>query len=435
MAIFQALFAALGRQVGRLLNTIFSWATTTLFGKVPQEKQTLLSVIAFGSVIWITVVLGVIFPDIGVFLLSFVNPPEFIEDWMIRLAMLAIALLLPAVMGFLATKVTAAEDQPKGGKDTFRRILHGYPYTVATSLALIMMVLFVPILKIRTLAKRWTTEHLPIVVEEQDYLSMVGEIERALDKADQPVTRTQAAILLRLPIKVLTAVAGKGSTNMVADQLTTLRSDKLELILYPSDLAISGRKYDAAHARAVVAEQLSFSKAYLTWTKEANEIEDRLRKLWKDAKAQGAAESKTGLIKRLQVIEKDLRSAEIKHEEWEVLFREKLLVERGILQVAAGFTDRMREPSEANVDDLGAGLIPSSPLGRALRLIPQGMTMLGVALVAWIFRTRSDDRPGTSPRPGEKLVPERREYPAELSAPGARPFDQVEEAEPERIYR
>ena len=27
MAIFQALFAALGRQVGRLINTIFSWAT------------------------------------------------------------------------------------------------------------------------------------------------------------------------------------------------------------------------------------------------------------------------------------------------------------------------------------------------------------------------------------------------------------------------
>ena len=156
-----------------------------------------------------------------------------------------------------------------------------------------MMVVFVPLLKVRTLAKRWTTEHLPIVVEEQDYLSMVSEIERALDKANQPVTRTQANILLRLPIKVLTSVAGKGKSNLVADNLTTLRSDKLELILYPSDLAISGKKFDAAHARAIVTEQLSFSPAYLTWTKEANELEDRLRQLWNDAKARSKSEPQT----------------------------------------------------------------------------------------------------------------------------------------------
>ncbi|MGE5602938.1 MAG: hypothetical protein ACM30E_07790, partial [Nitrososphaerales archaeon] len=402
MAIFQALFAALGRQLGRLLNTIFSWATTTLFGKVPQERQTLLSIVAFGSVIWIVVVFGVIVPKVGVFLLSFVKLPSFVQDWWIRLAMLAAALVVPAVMGFLSTKVTDPEDQPKGGKAVFRQILHGYPYTVATSLALIMMVFFVPILKLRTLAKRWTTEHLPIVVEEEDYLSMVAEIERALDKAGKPVTRTQANALMRLPIKVLTSVAGRGKSNLVADNLTTLRSDKLELILYPSDLAISGKKYDAAHARAVVSEQLSFSRAYLTWTKEANELEDRLRKLWTDAKARTAGEQNTDLIKRLKLIEKDLRSAEIQHEEWDVLFREKLLVERGILQLVAGLTDRLKEPAEANAEELGSEKIPSSPFGLALKLIPQGLSVLGAALVAMIFRSRSD-RPAvaTSTRANE----------------------------------
>jgi hypothetical protein len=396
MAIFQAMFAAVGRQVGRLLNTIFSWATTTLFGKVPQERQTLLSVIAFGSVIWIVVVLGVIVPKVGVFLLSFVRLPSFVQDWWIRVAMLVAAIVLPAILGFLATKVTETEDQPKGRQELFRQILHGYPYTVATSLALIMMVVFVPVLKLRTLTKRWTTEHLPIVVEEQDYLSMVSEIERALDKANRPVNRTQASILMRLPIKVLTSVAGKGKSNLVADNLATLRSDKLELILYPSDLAISGRKYDAAHARAVVAEQLSFSKAYLTWTKEAQEIEDKLRGLWKDAKARTAGQPMTDLIQRLKTLDKELRSAEIQHDEWDVLFREKLLVERGILQLAAGFTDRLREPAEENAEKLGTQHMPSSPIGLALRLIPKGLTMLAVGVAALAFRARSDGSPGTN---------------------------------------
>ncbi len=427
MAILQALFAALGRQVGRLLNTVFSWATTTLFGKVPQERQTLLSVIAFGSVIWIVVVVGVIFPKVGVFLLSFVSLPKWVQDSWIRLAMLAAALLLPAVIGFLATKVTDPEDQPKGGKAILNRVLHGYPYTVATSLALLMMVFFVPILKLRTLAKRWTTEHLPIVVEEQDYLDMVAEIEAALDKANMPVTRTQASTLLRLPIKVLTSVAGKGKSNLVADQLTTLRSDKLELILYPSDLAISGKKYDAAHARAIVAEQLSFSRAYLTWTKEANELEDRLRQLWQAAKARTAAAPKTDLIERLRQIERDLRSAEIQHEEWDVLFREKLLVERGILQLAAGMTSRLREPAEANAEQLGAEKIPSGPFGMALRLIPQGLMMLGVGLFAWLFKAKSDDHVISSLR--EAAAATVVEPPAAISAPRAR----AGEVEHERV--
>ena len=397
MAIFQALFAALGRQLGRLLNTIFSWATTTLFGKVPQEKQTLLSVIAFGSVIWIVVVAGVIVPKVGVFLLSFVRLPSFVQDWWIRLAMLAAALVLPAILGFLATEVTAEEDQPKGGKEMLRSVMHGYPYTVATSLALIMMVLFVPLLKVRTLAKRWTTEHLPIVVEEQDYLSMVEEIESALDKANQPVERTQASGLLRLPIKVLTSVAGKGSANLVADQLTTLRSDKLELILYPSDLAISGKKYDAAHARAVVVEQLSFSKAHLTWTKEAQDLEDKLRKLWNDAKGRTANEPMTDLTRRLKNFEKELRSSEIQHEEWDVLFREKLLVERGILQLQAGLTDQLREPAEANADELGSEKIPSTTLGLAGRLIRHGVALVGVALMTGRFRSKPEGH-GAAPR-------------------------------------
>jgi hypothetical protein len=298
-----------------------------------------------------------------------------------------------------------------------------------------MMVIFVPLLKIRTLAKRWTTEHLPVVVEEQDYLQMVGEIERALDKANQPVTRTQASILMRLPIKVLTTLSGRGKSNLVADNLTTLRSDKLELILYPSDLAISGKKYDAAHARAVIAEQLSFSRAYLTWTKEANELEDRLRELWNDAKQRGQADPLTDLVQRLNGIEKDLRTADVQHEEWEVLFREKLLVERGLLQLASGMTDRLREPAEANAKELGAEKMSTStgPLGMALRLIPKGFMMLGAALVAWAARDRADDKghagylpEASEARTARRLVTQEQVY--------VRPFDQVDEADRERVY-
>ena len=366
---------------------------------MPKERQTLLSVIAFGSVIWIVVVFGVIVPKAGVFLLSFVRLPDWVQDWWVRLAMLAAALLLPAIIGFVSTKITDKEDQPKGGKAILKRVVHGYPYTVATSLALLMMLVFVPVLKVRTMFKRWTTEHLPIVVEEQDYLAVVSEVEAALDKARLPVTRTQASILMRLPIKVLTVVAGKGVSNLVADNLTMLRSDKLEIILHPSDLAISGRRYDAAHARAVIVEQLAFSPAYMTWTKEANELEDRLGELWNHAREQAPGGNPAELVAELQKIERDLRWAEIDHEEWDVLFREKLLVERGILQLMAGLTDRLREPAEANADELGAAQIPTTPLGMVRKLLPRALMMIGAALFSRKVGARDERERGTRNRP------------------------------------
>jgi hypothetical protein len=43
MALIQGLIAALLRSAGKILNTAFGWATMTLFGRVPQERQVYLS--------------------------------------------------------------------------------------------------------------------------------------------------------------------------------------------------------------------------------------------------------------------------------------------------------------------------------------------------------------------------------------------------------
>jgi hypothetical protein len=43
MALIAWLFAALGRDVGRVANLALGWATVLLFGQIPQSKQTLLS--------------------------------------------------------------------------------------------------------------------------------------------------------------------------------------------------------------------------------------------------------------------------------------------------------------------------------------------------------------------------------------------------------
>src|SRR3954452_717771 len=101
MVPLQAILTALLRQTGRLLNTLFGWATSLLFGKVPEKRQLYLSVIALGAVVWIVVVLGIVFPRLAAFLLAFVPLPAWIADWT-RLIMLALAVILPPAVGFVS---------------------------------------------------------------------------------------------------------------------------------------------------------------------------------------------------------------------------------------------------------------------------------------------------------------------------------------------
>jgi hypothetical protein len=333
MAIIQALLAALFRSAGKLLNTAFGWATSMLFGRVPEDRQIYLSVIAFGSVAWMIAVVGIAFPAFATWLLSFVKLPEWIDKKWVRIAMLVAATIIPGIVGAISLRMVDPGDLPKtlGGKA--RMVLKGYPYTVGLAVTLLMMTALAPILKARNLARRWTDEHVPVIIEPEDYRDVVTDVQAALRAGGVETTTQRASWMLRTPTKVLTLFAGGAVSNLVADELTVLKGDALEVLLHPSDIVISGREIEAAHARATLAERLTFTKAYLTWHKEANEIEDRLRAIWEEHRA-GTGHPAQRLAS-LEAVERDLREQKLPYEEWEVLFREKLVVEREVLRMMA----------------------------------------------------------------------------------------------------
>src|SRR6185295_7241638 len=104
-----------------------------------------------------------------------------------------------------------------------------------------------------TLLKRWSTRHVPVIVPTPQYLEVVSEIEQALTRGGFEVHRRPASVLLRLPTKVLTTLAGGAVDKLVADQLTELAADSLEVLLHPSDLVVNGREKDTARAHAIIA--------------------------------------------------------------------------------------------------------------------------------------------------------------------------------------
>jgi hypothetical protein len=399
MAIIQGIFAAIGRAAGKLLNTVFAWATVMIFGKVPEGRQIYVSIIGFGSVAWIITVLGIAFPSFATFMLGFVKLPSWVDKSWIRLVMLVAAVVLPLIVGGVSLLLLDAEDRPRGVGAKLKAVLKGYRFTLGLAVTLIMMVIFAPFMKIAPLIRRWTGQHVPMIVEEQDYLEVVGEIQQALKVGGWEAERRPATWMLRLPTKVFTLLAGGDESNLVADNLTTLKAPALEVMLHPSDLVITGPKFEVAHARATISEQLAFSKAYMTWSKEANQLEDRLSGLWREMQggSKGFIEEKA--VEQLQAIERDLKALKSPYEEWEVLFRKKLLVERGLLQVKAGITDRPKDLTQVAAAQNGAAEIPAGSGPR--RLVPRLAALGVVGLLAWLrLRRPAEGRKARAPTPG-----------------------------------
>ena len=346
MAILAMLFAAIGKQAGRLLTTALGWASTLLFGRVPRQKQLLLTLITLGSIAWAVMLLGIILPSVGAFLLTALPLPNFIDQNWVRLAMLVAALVTPLLVGVGGLFVVEAAGRPIG-LEAARQVLRGYPIAFLLAFTIIFLGIVGAARKGRTLARRWTDAHIPIVVHPGGYAIMVDDLEKALSESGFTVERRPAAAILAVPARLVGRVAGGGMRALVPDELTTLYSRALEVELYPSDIAISGQKVAVARARAAIASRLTVTAAYLTTSKEAQAVEDRLGEI---VRARGKMHNEGRparpgkLIEQLRAIDTTLATLDVDYGEWEVLYRMCLQIERDLL-VGSPVGQALRTPA------------------------------------------------------------------------------------------
>jgi hypothetical protein len=329
MAILGSLFAVLGRFAGRLLNAVLGWATLLLFGKVAGSKQTILLVVALGSLLWVVTLVGILVPDVGTFLLAFVPVPDFIDETWVRLAMLALALLIPLVIGAAAVYLTEASRRPHGAALVVG-VLRGYPFTFVLAVTIVVLAGVALVRKLRSLSKRWEDAHVPVIVKPGAYDAVLARLHDVLDGADLPVRVRPAPAIVSMPPRLLDAVAGRRLGGLVPDRLMLLVGDELEVLVYPSDVAISGTKVATARARAAISSTLTRAPAYMTTTAEAQRIEDAILDAAGDPADRDAASIRER-IGRLRSLDARIAQLTVPFDEWETVYRERLQVERDLV--------------------------------------------------------------------------------------------------------
>jgi hypothetical protein len=335
MLIVQGILTAISRFAGKILSTAFGWAIQMLYGRVSQDRQMIMNGIAFSSVLWLVVLIGVLYPPFGVWLLAFVPLPKWVDQNWVRLGMLIIALALPVGVGLLSSKLETT--QADAQKSSFLKTVGaGYTLTAGVAITLIVLTIIAPMLQLRAMMKRWNVQNVPVIIETKDYLDTVAEIEKTLTRAGRKPRRQEAGGMWTLPMRAMAVFTQREQARFMAGNMQILSEENMEIVVHPAYLAISGPEAEVVQVRALVVERLTFSPVHMTWDKEAMEQEDRLEAIWKEMSQAAPEEIQEKAIPRLEEIERDISRLKIPYEEWEVLYRVKLWVESALLRVASG---------------------------------------------------------------------------------------------------
>ena len=315
MTILASLFALVGRFFGKLLTTTVGWASVLLFGRVPQRRQVWLAVLTSGSLAWVAALVGVLLPSAGTVLIAALPVPKWIDPDLVRLAMLTVAIVLPAVLGGVTLLVSDPEDRPRG-KERALTILRGYPLAPALALTLVILAAAGSVRKISAALHRRTDAHVAMVVRPGRYEALVRQLEEQLGRAELVDRREVGSAILTVPAHVLAAIAGGGIAHLVPDRLAVLRGRNLVIDVYPSDIAMTGGEEVVARARALITREMRSTNAWFTTSEEAQQIEDQLAEL--------AARHADPTSPEVAEVDRRLIHLSLPQDEWEVLYLRRL---------------------------------------------------------------------------------------------------------------
>ncbi len=325
MALLAAAFGMLGRFTGKILTMSLGWASTLLFGRVSRDRQIFLAAISFGAVIWAVALVGVALPAVGAFLLAFMPIPPWVNDNWVRLAMLAVVIALPPALGGVTLKLLRPKDRPVGVAGVAGQLARGYPLAAGLSAMLVFLAIIGVVRKGASLARRWTDAHIPVVLKPGGYERLAADMDTAITDSGIDVDARDAPAVLVVPAHILAAIAGPRVRALLPERLVRLVGNDLEVLIYPTDISIGGKAAVVSRVQAALASRLTTADVWLTMTAEAQSIEDSLGRLASD-RPDGPDRAAA-----LASIDHRLATTNLPYDEWEVVYRQRLQVERDLL--------------------------------------------------------------------------------------------------------
>lgn len=276
MAIVTFLLSLIARKANDIVQAIFGWSITALFGRLRRRAQILVTIALVLALAWPVFVLGVMAPHVSSWAIAFVPLHHLLSDTALRLIWLSLAVLAPPLVGLLVHLAAPSKDRLPVA------LLRGYPLALGFALAFLAVVITVPAIKLATLYRRWSDEHVFVQPYDGKYDAVVAHLVDACAQAKLTAHVSDAPLAMVLATKIMRAFAGSAVNPFVAEKLQRVTAPGLELFLYPGDLLMRGKPAVVAHVRAMLQRTPLDRDALLVESDAAKAIQDQLAQVARD---------------------------------------------------------------------------------------------------------------------------------------------------------
>jgi hypothetical protein len=327
---------------GRSTSFALGWATSLFFGQIPGNKGRVVSAAGVVSLAWVLLVIGVMPILVGGIVLDRVGALDLaawdIDADEVILPVLGLVFLPPLVT--LMGETSHIYDDVSLGR-WVRSLPRSYPIALSLGSGLLLMLLVVPAVQIARRREGRRSQHLPMVVRDGRFDEVVRDVRAWLaELTGERVVTSELRGPASWPARALRYAADQYLRSVVRNDPTRLRAGRVEVTMFATNLSVVAPKKDVYRLRAALHKRLALTQAYLTWSEAPQKLEERLMAL--HAARDLPLDERLASLERLQ---EEIDAAEIKSDEWDVLYRLRLQVERDAYEQARDErpTDALRE--------------------------------------------------------------------------------------------
>jgi hypothetical protein len=328
--------------VSRSARFALGWATALFFGQIPGNKGNVLAMVSLFSLGWVILVIGGGVPLLLLLVgerLALIPAGLGLAGWQIGAIVAGCVLGPPAIAGFVEV---AGFEERRSPARWLRRVPASYPVAASLGLGVLQMVLIAPLVTLVRIRRRQALLQVPLVIRDRasgaadvadaicQALASAGHGDARRDTLDGP---------LSWPLRTIGFAARHLLGSVVRGDPQRLRVDHFEVIVYATNAAIVGPKEEAHRVRAAIHKHLALTGAFLTWTKESQDFEAALTRLH-----QAHGDDAEALTPKLDALQDRIDRAPLTSDEWNLLYRLRLQVERAARLSQNGETPPATEP-------------------------------------------------------------------------------------------
>ncbi|MEO8585166.1 MAG: phage holin family protein [Acidobacteriota bacterium] len=306
---------------------MFGWAVLALFGQTTPRERTVLSIVVGAAAAWPILLLGVIAPKVAALLVAFVPLTESVSSGTVRLIWIALALLVPVLVGTVFARRSPSHD-PAHGRLAF---LRGFQITFALAGAFFFVLVAAPIGKITSMARGLMDEYIPLIAGPGEEEDAARKIQSVLREHGYALERARPNWVMKAPGAILRVLGGGAFRHSVSQLMNLFRARDLEVMLKPYGVTLRGKQSATAKAHGLIAEAMTGTGILQSIDPQAQVIEKEIKDVWKVyAERPRDHVGSPVLLDRLAGIAREIGTLAVPYAEWQIVYRQALQLSQAL---------------------------------------------------------------------------------------------------------